>query len=1096
MAIISRTATVAENASATSVTATLPTDRQAGDLCVVIFALTCTVAQFTGPGGGWTQLVAPTDNGVGETIAAYWQFTPGSAPTATSSGAASRVAAICQSYAGVDSSTPIDVAASTTTTSGVTSVNAPSVTTVTPGALLLSMAMGDTSSATRVWVTPSGMSNLTQGTGGGRSLGLADELRPTAGATGTRNWTHSPSATLNFAAAQTALRPSPNPRVVDASDAAVRRAEDVRTRRGGRVVQVRSAVASTTNNVLLAETFAVTAAATRGTSGDATVSATVSVSASATVRQVAASTPLTHTLEVEFTPGVWTDLTSRIAYRTAPVRIRQGRPTPYDEIGGALLTCALFNGDGALMPDNPASAFAPNVVTGKRIRWRVAKIGVTYTRFIGWIQAIKPEFPDDTTNNATVSITAIDALGLLSLKKLRSNFTETALWRARLDAVAVDAYEASGSPAGSIALMTNYSTDAGRGAPDAFYLSTDETLSFGSDNDVSIGGAVTASGNQTCKTVAGFQSNPLQIFAHVKGPSSQVSATLAAQAHVCLALYAGASVLANLGVRQNGASNGIWLRGSSFTELGIIGNIPFGQWVRVVAVSRLANPARSDWQIILQDGTISNLNDQAIDIRTATHMRIPGHATPSLAGSFGGIVAIGSRTSIDIEDSFVAGSRSIVARLGHMANTLANLPIGIVADGAWGWNVATGQWAGRTAAEVLQEQLRTGGGIAWAHPSATTLYLIDGTLVYRNTVTATIDLDGDCIGAPSLDSGVELKPTRIEVEWAGGVAVAIDAAGEAAGQQRSKRITTVAPNLSVAQARAQALLSRALASRGTRIGRVTLSLGTAETDHIAELFGESNWDAGLYPTARIRTPVPLSHFGVPTLDHHVEGWVETYGLEDATVTMDTTPAVPVTLATETFTAANGSAWPGQWTTTLGAGYAGGTIDIQSNRGRLLPAAGGGAGRRLGVGTWRDVEITGLLQVQGTAEAQVWWRQDAGWTTGYALAFSVAGGVRVQQLSGGISTRYTLTGPTYGTGVYGMDAYGDPAVVAGTDYRYRIRHMGEYLSIRVWDAAISEPGVWQLNVVDSLFMAAGYVALYQWYPLQTALFDDLTITTGA
>ena len=57
-------------------------------------------------------------------------------------------------------------------------------------------------------------------------------------------------------------------------------------------------------------------------------------------------------------------------------------------------------------------------------------------------------------------------------------------------------------------------------------------------------------------------------------------------------------------------------------------------------------------------------------------------------------------------------------------------------------------------------------------------------------------------------------------------------------------------------------------------------------------------------------------------------------------------------------------------------------------------------------------------------------------------------------------------------------------------------MGEYLSIRVWDAAISEPGVWQLNVVDSLFMAAGYVALYQWYPLQTALFDDLTITTGA
>ena len=209
MAIVGRTATVAENASATSVTGTLPTDRQAGDLCVVVFATPGTPAQFTGPGGSWVQLAAPTNNGASETVAAYYQFTPGSAPTASTSAAASRITAITQSYANVDATTPIDVAASITTASGATSINAPTVTTVTAGALLLSVAMADTSPATRTWVTPSGMTLVGQATVSGRSLGLAQELRSTAGATGTRNWTHSPvSGGISMAAFQTALRPA------------------------------------------------------------------------------------------------------------------------------------------------------------------------------------------------------------------------------------------------------------------------------------------------------------------------------------------------------------------------------------------------------------------------------------------------------------------------------------------------------------------------------------------------------------------------------------------------------------------------------------------------------------------------------------------------------------------------------------------------------------------------------------------------------------------------------------------------------------------------------------------------------------------------
>lgn len=205
--VFGRTATVVEQTSATSVTATLPTDRVTGDLVVVVFAMTSTVGQFTGPGGSWTQFVAPTDNGVGEIIAAYYQFNPGSAPTGTTSGAASRQTALCQAYANVDATTPIDISAQITTATN-TSIVATGVTTVTNNALLLSGCMTDT--ASRTFVIPSGMNTTITYSAGttGRAACLVEEVRPASGATGTRTWSMNPSASLAMAAFTVALRPS------------------------------------------------------------------------------------------------------------------------------------------------------------------------------------------------------------------------------------------------------------------------------------------------------------------------------------------------------------------------------------------------------------------------------------------------------------------------------------------------------------------------------------------------------------------------------------------------------------------------------------------------------------------------------------------------------------------------------------------------------------------------------------------------------------------------------------------------------------------------------------------------------------------------
>ena len=208
--IVPRTPTVAENSSATTVTGTLPTDRQTGDYVIAHFAMTSTVAQFTGPGGSWTQLVAPTDDGVGQIVAVYGMFDPGSAPVGTTSGAAGRQTCLMQAYGRVDQTTPIDVAAATPTV-GTMPITVPQVTTVTAGARLIAGAVGNFS--TGAWDTPPGMNMVVTHTSGvGRGAAIADEVRATAGATGSRQWSSSAGA-LVAAGYLFALRPATQPTV-------------------------------------------------------------------------------------------------------------------------------------------------------------------------------------------------------------------------------------------------------------------------------------------------------------------------------------------------------------------------------------------------------------------------------------------------------------------------------------------------------------------------------------------------------------------------------------------------------------------------------------------------------------------------------------------------------------------------------------------------------------------------------------------------------------------------------------------------------------------------------------------------------------------
>jgi hypothetical protein len=207
VAIVDRTSTIAVTASGTTVSAALPGDGTATDTYLAHVAATCTPAQLSIT-SGWSAVAGPTDNGAGQSLAVYKKKGATTAPVATSTAAAGRMSMIITAHGPLDPTTDIDVTG-TVATSGTASgtVTAGSVN-VSAGATLLSVGMGDTS--TKTMVTPSGMTSLkaTTGADGGRALAVARQSFASAGASGSKTWTLSPTGSLYMAAVNIALKAS------------------------------------------------------------------------------------------------------------------------------------------------------------------------------------------------------------------------------------------------------------------------------------------------------------------------------------------------------------------------------------------------------------------------------------------------------------------------------------------------------------------------------------------------------------------------------------------------------------------------------------------------------------------------------------------------------------------------------------------------------------------------------------------------------------------------------------------------------------------------------------------------------------------------
>ena len=149
---------------------------------------------------------------------------------------------------------------------------------------------------------------------------------------------------------------------------------------------------------------------------------------------MATGRPTSLSVAVEFTSGVWTDVTDAVMVQAQPVTINVGRASDASGVQPGTLSFIVENPDGTWTPDNPTSTLYTNLIEGKRVRVQVVK-GSTSTRFLGRITTIAPTFDQDPALSTTL-ITASDALGALQAHLLRGPLAEYTAQQARSNWVA------------------------------------------------------------------------------------------------------------------------------------------------------------------------------------------------------------------------------------------------------------------------------------------------------------------------------------------------------------------------------------------------------------------------------------------------------------------------------------------------------------------------------------------------------------------------------------------------------------------------------------------------------------------------------------
>ncbi len=130
--------------------------------------------------------------------------------------------------------------------------------------------------------------------------------------------------------------------------------------------------------------------------------------------------------EIEFTAGVWTDVTADVEFTfVSPPQTHYGRTSQFSQPGPGSETLSLRNPLGRYTPQRQVLTdgvtphpFWPNVTARKRIRRSYTVGGVTFYRFFGYVKGFPPSLFSGVL--PVVPVTATDRVDQLSRVKLKS----------------------------------------------------------------------------------------------------------------------------------------------------------------------------------------------------------------------------------------------------------------------------------------------------------------------------------------------------------------------------------------------------------------------------------------------------------------------------------------------------------------------------------------------------------------------------------------------------------------------------------------------------------------------------------------------------
>jgi hypothetical protein len=596
------------------------------------------------------------------------------------------------------------------------------------------------------------------------------------------------------------------------------------------------------------------------------------------------------TVEIEFTAGVWTDVTAYVAAE-AKVSARVGRSTEFDDVNAATCTLVLRNDDGRFTPDSAGSPYYPDVIEGRRLRVTVTKSAVDYPLFTGSILSWEPNYAGGMLSSGTVTVTANDALATLALHTFDSRWVEETRALARTAATWADVWIPKGDATTTAWNNIGVSTGGDYGTV-ALIAATSGVgeVSYGTPASLTVEASAefkpsrpdgTTDSVGTVAVITPAASAEAVSF-WVQVPTGTLPDTL----NYILNLHGSFGYLGSISLRNNGGVCDLTVLNSAGSPLAtLVSGVADGAW-RLVTLA--ASAGSTVCSATGTTGTVSSYT-AAFDVTAATTFVLGGGVTTGAPTDCAHVLIAGLSAAGDasVVPSYL---RALPGQTYDHTDLYASFQdyVPEIADWATtGGEVRTvGEptWAGQNALAVLQTIARTINGVAYVDGSGN-VTLAAADVVRPAVSAATLDIEEDLDAAsamPTLRRAADSRPTRVTISYAGGTTTLVDTDAEANNQPRREvKLDTCAADTTGATFAGSYLLQ---AYNGLRITQVAVDLTTSVADLWATFLG-------LYPTQRITIGgFDAALVGETTKVVYVQGWKVDIDHQSLVYTLDCSPA--------------------------------------------------------------------------------------------------------------------------------------------------------------------------------------------------------------